>query len=76
MAISYSPDSMDEAAELAEQELNKLPKEAVDVISAWWSSNYLAAGHKRLGRILVRRANNGGTGKVELHVATNSEGQE
>lgn len=47
-------DSMDRAALEAEKELYKLPKESVLVIADWWSKYYLSAGHKRLGRLLVK----------------------
>ena len=47
---------MDAAAEEAERDLATLDEEAVKTLSAWWSKWYMKAGHKRLGRILVRLA--------------------
>lgn len=47
---------MDAAAELAAKELEKLDQEAVRQIADWWKANFLAAGHKRLGRKLLARA--------------------
>lgn len=51
--------SFDIAADVAEQELRQMlqdPKvrEAVEVIAKWWNRHFMKAGHKRLGRILVR----------------------
>lgn len=45
---------MDVAAEIAANELNEKIKEmsAADLV-AWWAKNYMKAGHKRLGRVLV-----------------------
>ncbi|OGR94527.1 MAG: hypothetical protein A2902_04215 [Elusimicrobia bacterium RIFCSPLOWO2_01_FULL_64_13] len=46
---------MDDAAAQAEAELRKNFKTwSAENIAAWWSVWYLKAGHKRLGRILVR----------------------
>ena len=47
--------SMDAAAQAAEADLSgKLAQwSAMDLI-AWWGRWYLKAGHKRLGRVLVR----------------------
>jgi hypothetical protein len=47
---------MDAAAEEAEKDLATLDQAAVEVIAAWWSKWYMKAGHKRLGRIMVRLA--------------------
>ena len=46
---------MDDAARDAEMELSgKLEQwSAMDLID-WWGRSYLKAGHKRLGRLLVR----------------------
>ncbi len=47
---------MDAAAEEAEKDLVTLDQAAVEVIAAWWSKWYMKAGHKRLGRIMVKLA--------------------
>ena len=51
--------SMDTAAKVADAALKALDKPAVTLISSWFKDNYLKAGHKRLGRILVATAKNG-----------------
>jgi hypothetical protein len=45
---------MDEAAAEAEKDLATLDQKAVEAVAAWWLKWYLKAGHKRLGRIMVR----------------------
>ena len=45
---------MDAAAKEAEKDLATLDQAAVQTIAAWWSKWYLKAGHKRLGRIMVK----------------------
>ena len=45
---------MDNAAVDAQNDLVELDPEAVKVVSEWWKKWYLKAGHKRLGRILVK----------------------
>ena len=47
---------MDTAAEEAEKDLTTLDQAAVETIAAWWAKWYMKAGHKRLGRIMVRLA--------------------
>jgi hypothetical protein len=47
---------MDAAAQEAEKELVTLDQTAVQTIAAWWSKWYMKAGHKRLGRIMVKLA--------------------
>lgn len=47
---------MDDAAEVAIKELEKLDPQAVRVVADWWKSNYMSAGHKRLGRKLLAKA--------------------
>lgn len=47
---------MDAAAEEAEKELATLDQKAVEALAAWWLKWYVTAGHKRLGRLLVRIA--------------------
>ena len=50
---------MDAAAKEAEKDLATLDQAAVEVVAAWWSKWYATAGHKRLGRMLVRIAKSG-----------------
>jgi len=45
---------MDAAAKEAEKDLATLDQAAVQTIAAWWSKWYLKAGHKRLGRVMVK----------------------
>jgi hypothetical protein len=47
---------MDEAAEEAEKDLANLDQKAVGVLAAGWLKWYMMAGHKRLGRIMVKVA--------------------
>lgn len=48
---------MDEAAKEAAKELvGALPADAVEVVAEWWAKWYRQAGHKRLGRLLVKYA--------------------
>ena len=48
----------DPAAKNAEADLDLLDFEklSASALSRWFAKNYMAAGHKRLGRILVKRA--------------------
>ena len=50
---------MDAAAEDAEKDLAILDQAAVETIAAWWLKWYMTAGHKRLGRLLVKIAKSG-----------------
>ncbi len=50
---------MDAAAEKAEKDLGTLDRAAIEAIAAWWLKWYMTAGHKRLGRLLVRIAKSG-----------------
>lgn len=54
--VEFNPQEMDNAASLAEQDLENLTEEAVDAVAGWFNKWYLKAGHKRLGRILVNQA--------------------
>ena len=45
---------MDEAALLAEKELVKIDKKAIEVISKWIKANYMKAGYKRLCKLLLK----------------------
>jgi hypothetical protein len=47
---------MDAAAGEAEKDLATLDQAAVETIAAWWAKWYMKAGHKRLGRIMVKLA--------------------
>jgi hypothetical protein len=57
MEKTYNPQEMDAAAVAAEQELIQYGADwGLEEISRWWSTWYLRAGHKRLGRLLVKIA--------------------
>jgi len=47
---------MDAAAQEAEKELAGLDQTAVKTLATWWQKWYLRAGHKRLGRLMVKIA--------------------
>jgi len=47
---------MDAAAGVAEDELQNIDQDTVDKMATWWLKNYMKAGHKRLGRVLVQWA--------------------
>jgi hypothetical protein len=47
---------MDAAAEEAEKDLATLDQAAIEAIAAWWLKWFMKAGHKRLGRIMVKIA--------------------
>jgi hypothetical protein len=47
---------MDKAAQEAEKELKAMSQHITVPIARWWQKNYLKAGHKRLGRIMVAHA--------------------
>ena len=47
---------MDAAAGEAEKDLATLDQAAVETVATWWSKWYMKAGHKRLGRIMVKLA--------------------
>jgi hypothetical protein len=50
----FDPQTMDNAATEAENDLINLPDDIVNPMAEWWGKWYLKAGHKRLGRILVQ----------------------
>jgi len=55
----FNVEDMDNAAKEAETELTeKMPGEAVTQVAEWFAKWYLKAGHKRLGRLLVKIAKN------------------
>jgi hypothetical protein len=45
--------AMDAAAEAAGVELRKMSQHVTTPVARWWQKNYVKAGHKRLGRVLV-----------------------
>jgi len=47
---------MDAAAEEAERDLANLDQAAVEAVAEWWARWFMKAGHKRLGRIMVKVA--------------------
>jgi len=47
---------MDAAADEAEKELTTLDQAAVSIVAVWWSKWFMKAGHKRLGRLMVKVA--------------------
>ena len=51
---TYDPEAMDRAASEAEHDLENLDADAVRAMAEWWAKWYLTAGHKRLGRTLVK----------------------
>lgn len=63
MTEKQSPNEFDVAAEQAEkqlfsflEDLTELEKKGAMMVINWQAINYLKAGHKRLGRILVKIA--------------------
>lgn len=54
-AMVFDPEAMDAAADDAAEELDTLDPEVVKAIASWWARWYLKAGHKRLGRLMVKR---------------------
>lgn len=50
---------MDAAAKEAEKDLSTLDQAAVETVARWWLKWYTTAGHKRLGRLLVKIAKSG-----------------
>jgi len=47
---------MDNAANEAERDLESIPNEVLLVTAKWFNKWYRKAGHKRLGKILVKVA--------------------
>uniref|UniRef100_A0A6M3LW58 Uncharacterized protein n=1 Tax=viral metagenome TaxID=1070528 RepID=A0A6M3LW58_9ZZZZ len=45
---------MDEAALLAEKDLAKLDKKAIETIGTWIKKHYMKSGYKRLCRLLTK----------------------
>jgi hypothetical protein len=50
----FDASAFDAAASVAEKELKD--SMTLNEVAEWWSRNYMKAGHKRLGRILVARS--------------------
>ena len=51
-----TPEEMEAAAQRAAEDLANLRRdhpEAVTLVVEWWKRHYRAAGHKRLGRVLL-----------------------
>lgn len=49
-----SMNDFDKAAIEAQNDLANVDPVHVEAVAAWWKKWYLTAGHKRLGRILVK----------------------
>ena len=56
-------EEMDQAAEEAREALEKLDPGAIKVVASWWTEFYRQAGHKRLGRLIVRHLKEGSNGE-------------
>lgn len=54
MFQNLSFEEMDKAAKEAEQELKAMDEKIIESITNWWFKWYLKAGHRRLGRMLVK----------------------
>jgi hypothetical protein len=54
--VTLTPEEMDQAAELFNAELQKLPQTITVPFARLWKAYYMKAGHKRLGRIMVALA--------------------
>ena len=52
----FDPKAMDKAAEEAAKELDNLEPNTVEEVANWYKANYMKAGHKRLGRLLVKKS--------------------
>lgn len=53
---SFDPAAMDAAAKVAEKAFDKLDAKVQKELAKFWSVYYLTAGHKRLGRLMVKKA--------------------
>lgn len=49
---------MDKAAEIAAEELEKIPAAQIKVVATWIKNHYLKAGYKRLCRLLLAEMKN------------------
>lgn len=53
--LAFHPDVMDAAAKVAQAELDEMfDRASARDIAVWWKKHYQAAGHKRLGRVLMQ----------------------
>lgn len=68
---AFDPAAMDAAAKVAEKAFDKLDPKVQKEMAKFWATNYLGAGHKRLGRMLVKKAKELGlvTSKKEAKAA-------
>jgi hypothetical protein len=53
---TFDPAAMDAAAAEAEKVFNRLDAKVQRAFAGFWATNYLGAGHKRLGRLMVKKA--------------------
>jgi hypothetical protein len=51
---AFDPEAMNEAAEEAEEAFRDLDKKFQKQAAAFWAEWFVKAGHKRLGRMLVK----------------------
>ena len=49
-----TPEQMNQHAVEAQNDLVEVDQEALEKVANWWRKWYKKAGHKRLGRILVK----------------------
>lgn len=54
--MALTPEEMDKAAQDAEAELKMMSQHVTVPMARWWLKNYMKAGHKRLGRVMVAHA--------------------
>lgn len=59
MERDFNPEEMDKACIEAEKDLENLQADTVKSMADWFTKWYLRAGHKRLGRLLVRISKGG-----------------
>lgn len=60
---TFDPTKMDDAAQKAQEELagwmdkcNQDQHQGIKFIAEWWNKYFMTAGHKRLGRVLLKIA--------------------
>lgn len=49
-----TPEQMDQFAADAQNDLVDVDPEAIEKVATWWKKWYKKAGHKRLGRVLIK----------------------